>query len=484
MKFNLLRWFGILILSSLSPGIVYAAGDPEPGPVLEAMKKAVAFYRDKLAVHGGYASAWKKDLSEGQVEHSASKTVISIQPHGTTTVGLALVEAYRATGEKLFFTAANEAANSLIECQLESGGWPSDFDFAPDKAAKYYLRSDKEEKNEEQGKRRNLSTLDDNKTQSALRFLVELASLPESKENGDLHSCLEYAMEKLFAAQAPNGAFPQQWDVALDDNLPVKKASYPDSWSREYPKEQYHRYYTLNDNNLLNAVEMLLRARDLTGEDRYLERAKKVGDFLLLAQMPDPQPAWAQQYNFETQPVWARKFEPPSLSSGESFGAIETLFQLWVVSGDEKYRAPLARALDWLEKSALPDGTWARFYELKTNRPLYCEADTYKVTYDGSNTPSHYGFNIGNLSGKIERMRENLARDREDLLRKRNSEPSSKESWEKRARDLRGKVKQALKEQEPDGYWLRGDLIDAGEFVKHIRTMASYVEASRKSSAE
>ena len=40
--------------------------------------------------------------------------------------------------------------------------------------------------------------------------------------------------------------------------------------------------------------------------------AERAGDFILAAQMPEPQPAWAQQYDAAMHPAWARKFEPAS----------------------------------------------------------------------------------------------------------------------------------------------------------------------------
>jgi len=52
-----------------------------------------------------------------------------------------------------------------------------------------------------------------------------------------------------------------------------------------------------------------------------------------------------------------------------------------------KKRRPLA----YLKKSRLPNGHLARFYELKTNRPLYFTKD-YQLTYNSEDTPSHYGF--------------------------------------------------------------------------------------------
>ena len=77
-----------LLLPILISSCAFAADPlPDPAAVTAAMKKATAFATTKLAVHGGYASAWKKDLSAGMTEHSESKTLISIQPPGTTTLG-------------------------------------------------------------------------------------------------------------------------------------------------------------------------------------------------------------------------------------------------------------------------------------------------------------------------------------------------------------------------------------------------------------
>jgi hypothetical protein len=41
-------------------------------------------------------------------------------------------------------------------------------------------------------------------------------------------------------------------------------------------------------------------------------------------------------------------------------------------------------------------------------------------------------------------------------------------------------VNAALAAQKPEGYWLKGDEIDAGEFTKHMNAMAMYVEGARQ----
>jgi PelA/Pel-15E family pectate lyase len=466
------------------PPSVRADDLPDPAEVTAAMRKANDFYLSKLASHGGYASSWKRDLSLAFVEGKESKTIISIQPHGTTTVGLAMLQAWEATGDEAFLAGAKGAAKALIECQLESGGWPADFDFGGDDPKNWWLRKEVLAGVTEIGKQKNSSTLDDNKTQSALLLLLELAHTDAGRADTELQESVTYAFDRILAAQTAIGSWPQQFSAPAPADGIVKKATMPAEWPREFPKEKYTDFHTLNDGNLERLVLLMLRAHELTGEARYLEAAKRCGDFLLLAQFEGDQPAWAQQYNQEMIPVWARKFEPPALTSTESFGACETLFEIWIATGDEKYRATIPAALDWLEKSRLPDGQWARFYELHTNKPLYCEDKTYALTYDGSNTPSHYGFKIeGGLMDKIERLRSALAKPREEVLASRK-DPENAERWLKSARSVRGKVKTALEDQNEDGVWTNNNEIDAGLFVKHLNAMSTYVEAATRANTK
>ncbi|MDF1811733.1 MAG: pectate lyase [Verrucomicrobiales bacterium] len=464
----------------LFTGILPGADDPKADDALGAMKKAVHYFRGNLSVQGGYASEWKLNPVVGYTEHRSGPTVFSIQPSGTTTIGLAMLRAWQATGEKEFLTGAVETGRALALCQLSSGGWTSSFDFDPDFASKYHLRSDLDSGDTEPGKRKIRSTLDDNKTQSALLLMLELAVLPETAGDKEIQRAWAFGLESLIAAQRPDGGWPQQFDGPANADLPVRKASYPEQWSKKWPKPRYEHFVTLNDGNLYHVMHLLLRAHELTGSEQAFASAEKLGDFFLRAQMPDPQPAWAQQYDENMHPTWARKFEPPAISSVESFSTTEALLVLWAATGKETYRKAIFPALDWLESVQLDNGKWARFYELETGRPLYCEAETYKVTYDDSNLPTHYGFQISDFSYKIKRMRDELAMDSETVARKRKG-PTQPESFAKKARGLRGKVKAALEKQHPEGYWMKDGRVDAREFVRHMSAMTQYVDAVKKS---
>jgi len=106
------------------------------------------------------------------------------------------------------------------------------------------------------------------------------------------------------------------------------------------------------------------------------------------------------------KPIWARKFEPPSICGNESQEIIETLMKVAFVTGDRKYLEPIPRAIAYLQQSLLLDGRLSRYYELKTNKPLYMSrrGNTYTLTYDDSNLPSHYGWKWESRLRQLERQ--------------------------------------------------------------------------------
>ena len=137
---------------------------------------------------------------------------------------------------------------------------------------------------------------------------------------------------------------------------------------------------------------------------------KRLGDFLILAQMPEPQPGWCQQYNYDMIPIWARKFEPPAVTAWESQDVLEVLIKITRYTGDKKYLEPIPRALEYFQKCLLPDGRVARYYELKTNRPLYMD-EQYRLTYDDSAAPEHYGWKQSARFSDIRQKYDDVRRD-------------------------------------------------------------------------
>ena len=290
---------------------------------------------------------------------------------------------------------------------------------------------------------------------------------------------MKFGLDALLAAQAPNGGWPQGFSGPADPSAPVQKPVLPAVWPRTWPALEYTGYYTINDGNLRSVSRLLGRVCELDGDPRCLAALKKLGDFLLLAQCPEPQAGWAQQYNREMEPAWARKFEPPCVSTGETLSALETLNDIWRVTGDDKYRAPFASALAWLEKSRLPDGQYARFMELHTNQPLYFVKDTYELTYDDSNLPTHYGFKLDELQEDIDKFKatSSLSRDEQNAKRAR---PATPKKWLSNAKGAASKVVAGLRDQNQEGVWTKDNLIDAALFVKHLEAFTNYLEAAKE----
>ena len=428
----------LVLLSVLAPQIVSAQDDLSERSV-QAMKQAAEFFHQKVAVNGGYVYEYSLDLKQRQGEGKAAPTEIWVQPPGTPTVGMAYVSAFEATGDERFLTAALDAAHALMYGQLESGGWNASIDFDPKGP-----HADRYRNGKGRAKGKNFSSLDDDKTQSAVCLLMRVDKALEFKD-AEIHDATTLALNSLLAAQFPNGGFPQGWRQPVSQQS-VKKGAYPDyEWRTENRIKEYWDYYTLNDGLAGTVARTLHLAHQTYGDAKYRDALLKLGDFLILAQMPEPQPGWAQQYNFDMQPMWARKFEPPAISGRESEDAMETLLFLYEITGDQKFLAPVEPGLAWLKRSVLADGQIARFYELQSNRPLYFVRDTYELTYDDSNLPTHYGFK---------------ARPRIDKIEKRYLELKQTGKFRKSVSNLKTLTRDAeriVSELDSEGRWLSDD---------------------------
>ncbi len=347
------------------------------------MKRAASYYHSKVAVRGGYVYYYSLDRQTRWGEGRATADQIWVQPPGTPTVGMAYLRAYAATQDQFYLKAATEAAEALLYGQLKSGGWSHAIDFDPQGKLSGQYRNGK-------GRGKDNSSLDDAKTQAALLFLMQ-CDRAHQFQHAAIHEAAQYALDRLLAAQFPNGAFPQVW-TGPAPHYPVMAASYPEyDWKTEQRIKEYWNLYTLNDDLAGDMAQTLLAAAEIYQDDRASQALRKLGDFLILAQMPEPQPAWAQQYTLDMKPAWARKFEPPAITGHESQDAISVLLLVHRHTKDAKYLEPIPRAMQYLKSSLLPDGQIARFYELKTNKPLYMTKE-YELTYDDSDVPSHYGW--------------------------------------------------------------------------------------------
>jgi len=461
----------------LAGGRAISGDDAQLGTAaIAAMKKAAAYYLQNVSRHGGYVYYVSPDLTRRLGEGVAGPDEIWVQPPGTPTVGMAYLSAYGATGDAFYLDAARETGKALLYGQLKSGGWTASIDFNPRGPRVGEYRNGK-------GRGRNNSTLDDGISQTAIRFLARLDKALEFKD-ADVHGAVQVALDALLAAQFPCGAFPQVWTGPVAKQ-PIVKASYPGyDWRTEGKIKNYWDMYTLNDGLAGTVARTLVDVQAIYTERRYAAALARVGDFLLLAQMPDPQPAWAQQYSYAMHPIWARRFEPAAITGGESQDVLETLLLIHRATGDKRYLEPIPRALAYLKKSLLKDGRLARYYELQTNRPLYMtrRGDEYSLTFDDTDLPDHYGWKVDSRLEAIEREFRRAAT--EESARREGEAPAEPPPTAERIRaiiaslDNQGRWISTYAGERLVGQpkFMSGEVyLESAVFVRNLESLAAYV---------
>lgn len=442
----------LLLAALLAP----QAADPLRDDAAAALKRAVDYMRTKIARHGGYGWYVSADLARRHGEGVMTADQIWVQPPGTPSVGLAFLRAWEATREPACLEAATAAAAALRRGQLKSGGWTAMIDFDPAGARKFAYRDGP-------GGGRNTSSLDDDQTTSVLRFLLRL-----ERATGTKDEALATGLDALIAAQFPNGGFPQVW-TGPAERRPVLDARMPDGDWRELPRvKEYWFHYTINDGSPGRVAALLAEE----GSERSLRALAKLGDFLVRARLPEPQPAWAQQYDAEMRPAWARKFEPPGVTGGESQDAMEALIRIAETLKEPKYLEPIPAAIAYLRRSALPDGRLARFYELKTNRPLWLNTK-YEVVYTDDDLPTHYGFKV---DSRLDRLEQELARAKSGAPRDPTAPSKDR---------LRSAAKKAVDSLDAEGRWIEtgsprrglpaGGWIGSERFASNLDALSAFL---------
>lgn len=331
-----------------------------------ALRRASDYFDREVSCEGGYLWTYSLDLERRMGEQNATASQVWVQDSGTPGVGLLFLKIHERTGEQRYLDLAGRACRALVRGQLRSGGWDYRIEFDPALRPRFAYRVD----SPGAAVAFNQSTLDDDTTQSALRLLI-LYDVATGRREREIGESVRYGLGQLIAVQHPCGGWSQRFTGPPSAPTPARPASYPESWSRSFEGKDWYGHCTFNDGAISDVIRLFLLAWRTYGDPRYLAAARQGGEFILRAQMPEPQPAWAQQYDVGMHPTWARAFEPPAVTGGESQGVIRTLLELYRQTGERRFLEPIPRALAWMKRSELPDGGLARFYELRTNKPLF-----------------------------------------------------------------------------------------------------------------
>jgi PelA/Pel-15E family pectate lyase len=286
---------------------------------------------------------------------------------------------------------ARRIAANIITFQTPAGGWSKNTDYAknpraPGEAFGAENRSLFLGKNDfDQPKDASwdyVGTFDNDATTTELRFLAKVISATKTNTD-DLKKSFARGLDYIFAAQFPNGGWPQVWPL----------------------QGGYHDAVTFNDDAMLHVVEFLHEVA--MGQDEFAFapaelRAKADAswqrglDCILAAQIivDGKRTVWCQQHDALTlAPTSARNYEMPSEASSESASIV--LFLMELPNPDARVVAAVNSAAAWFAKTEIkgkafqvvgkesrklidaPEhaAMWARYYKIGTDKPLFGDRD-------------------------------------------------------------------------------------------------------------
>ncbi|MBN9687191.1 MULTISPECIES: pectate lyase [unclassified Corallococcus] len=468
-----------------------AATTPLRQKALGRMRNAAKYFHDNVARHGGYA--WHHNATNlnerwGDIQLDADQ--IMIQSPGTSDVTIAFVEAALADpATPALKTYALDAAMALRHGQVKSGGWRLYADFKPTPTIKAcYLNT-----TASCGCGGcTMTAYDDQVTQNALIAMMRTDQLL-GFANTDISGASAYARARVETSQFPtNGGFPQGFAGPVAAR-PALFASYPPSigtscglancYANSYTTE-YWDDPTLNDNLATSFVEMLNWAKELypAQATTYQSMRTAYGDFLRRAQMPQPQPAWAQQYDLQMQPRWARSWEAPAIAGQESQDVMWALLRLYQLDpGVPANRAAVGTALTYLESvDYANDSLISRYIELDDTSPsnigfYTVKAGGYPAQFTTAPpTYQNYGWEVPSQLAAIRAEYNRLATDTTVMKRS--------------CQQLRADTAQAVDTAVNNERWITtyspagprsgatpGDYLDTSTFARNMRTLAEFV---------
>jgi hypothetical protein len=385
-------------------------------------------------------AAWMEYLRRSEAQMAADKAALAAERLGLKEIPGLPRQGFSARSipvhREAEFYASDEAkhiGDVILSFQTPGGGWSKNLDMSgvPRQRGQLYATANLApvEGNADDFDKPHdpawhyISTLDNDATNTELHFLAELSAALPGKEGDRYRAAALRGFEYLLQAQYPNGGWPQVWpleggyhdaitfnDDAVTESAEVLTRVAAAARVTDAPSQDELEFARLKASpggptvGLVQAavedysfVPAAMRMRAQAAVARALDCILKTqlrvpaedGKAMVLA-------VWAQQNDPLTlQPVSARNYEMPALSSGESASVVEYLMSLPHPS------AAVVRAVDaaaaWFQAHAMegyawsggrnvPGGRtlrpameaaplWARYYSLTTGKPIFGDRD-------------------------------------------------------------------------------------------------------------
>ena len=275
-------------------------------------------------------------------------------------------------------------ADNMVLYQRSSGGLPKNVDMTK-------VLSDSKKAAILRQQNKNDSTIDNGATYTQLAFLARVYTAERQERHRE--SFLK-GLDFLLKAQYPNGGWPQ---------------FYPNLTG-------YYKRITFNDGAMIGVMKLLRDVAEAKPDYAFVDEARRARaasavekgiECILKTQVVvnERRTVWCAQHDEVTlAPAPARKFEVASLSGGESVGVVGFLMSIKdpspevvdaVESAVKWFEQSELRGVKWVKKADFSrpskfdcvvikdpqSSTWARFYEIGTNRPIFAGRDGV-VKYD------------------------------------------------------------------------------------------------------
>jgi len=339
MQKRICLWLAVFALSAALAGA--AEDDPALAAKCEAAATRFLGLYANLQRHGGWAKVYhypslrrygsgerhtllaENDLDFGKGWGSAWKAMVLFLP------------AHEATGNPRWLDAAKKTADLLVRAQSPLGTWSSNYLVVEGERAVPHGRAD-------------VMGLEDSIQTHPIMFLVWMWRLTKDTRYRD---AAVKGAELLVRAQNANGSWPQYWSLA--DGKP-----------------RGHGHGVLNDGATTEPMVVLLMMYHVTADERWLAPIPRAADWLIAAQNRQGGiPGWAEQYDADNNPCWARNFEPPAICPTPTLMARTGLGLAYRLTGNPKYLEPLRILARWLREN--PRDEWGFYTDPKTAEPVY-----------------------------------------------------------------------------------------------------------------
>jgi pectinesterase len=280
---------------------------------------------------------------------------------------------------------AKSVAENVLMAQKQIGGWEKNKPY-------HHAFTESEKSHYLETKNEVGATFDNGSTITELKFLARMYA--QTKE-ANYKLAFEKGLNDIFISQYGNGGWPQFF--------PVRKGS-----------TSYSGHITYNDNAMVNTMRFL---KEIYSDDKAFtamdlqkdvkQKAQKAFDkgveCILKTQIvvKGKPTVWCAQHDEVTlAPANARSYELASFSGAESVGIVLLLMELNHPSKEiiaavegaviwfETHKIEGIRLNSFVNKDGLKDlevvkdesapTLWARFYDLETEKPYFCDRDGIK----------------------------------------------------------------------------------------------------------